>query len=100
MIPAPPAPLPPVIKRKQILKIFFILAFHLKQCFFNTLALVTAPVPAFQQVYFTQPPQQVFTVQPQAFAQQVINAPYPSALPFPTHYGEPALPLQFLKAYQ
>lgn len=26
----------------------------------------------------------------------VIDAPYPAALPFPTHYGEPALPLRFL----
>lgn len=26
----------------------------------------------------------------------VIDAPYPRSLPFPTHYGEPVVPLQYL----
>lgn len=31
-----------------------------------------------------------------AVAEKVIDAPYPAALPFVTHYGDPVVPIQLL----
>lgn len=53
---------------------------------------VPVPVPIIPQL--TQIVPAPVRIVPQAPV--VIDAPYPARLPFPTHYGEPVLPLKYL----